>query len=197
MSDHGEVWTIGHWTCPVPTFLEPLDRARINLLADVRAQPGSRRSPQFGGEEMSRWLGDAGIRYLHLPELGGRRPRQDVDPSINAGWQNASFKNYADYTLTSEYQRGLTRLITLARSNRLAIMCGEPMPWRCHRQLIANSLVAQGWTVWHLMSGSAPRQHRLGQWGATPVVDERKHVTYPAEPVLPGLPETSEQEAGP
>jgi uncharacterized protein (DUF488 family) len=197
VSDHGEIWTIGHWTCPVPIFLEPLDRARINVLADVRAQPGSRRSPQFGSAEMSRWLGDAGIRYIHFPELGGRRRKQSVDPGINAGWQNASFKNYADYTLTDEYQRGLTRLISLARSNRLAIMCGEPMPWRCHRQLIANSLVAQGWTVWHLMSGSAPRQHRLGQWGATPVVDEHKRVTYPAAPISSDLLDGSGQEAGP
>ena len=196
MGEDGEIWTIGHWTCPVPAFLAPLDHARIDLLVDVRAQPGSRRNPQFGSAEMSRWLGDAGIGYIHLPELGGRRRRQNVDPGINAGWQNASFKNYADYTLTDEYQRGLDRLITLARSNRLAIMCGEPMPWRCHRQLIANNLVAQGWTVWHLMSGSAPRQHRLGQWGATPVVDERQRVTYPAERMSSVL-DTSDQEAGP
>ncbi|OBH69727.1 DNA repair protein [Mycobacterium intracellulare] len=181
MSDDGEIWTIGHWTCPVPTFLEPLDQARIDLLVDVRAQPGSRRNPQFGSEEMTRWLSDAGIGYVHLRTLGGRRGRQDVDPTINAGWQNASFKNYADYTLTDEYRRGLAELSTLARSQRVAIMCGEPVPWRCHRQLIANSLVAQGWTVWHLISGSAPREHRLGQWGATPVVDERKRVTYPAD----------------
>lgn len=181
MSDDGEIWTIGHWTCPVPTFLEPLDQAGIDLLVDVRAQPGSRRNPQFGSAEMARWLGDAGIGYLHLPALGGRRGRQSVDPTINAGWQNASFKNYADYTLTDEYRRGLAELITLARSHRVAIMCGEPVPWRCHRQLIANSLVAQGWTVSHLISGSAPREHRLGQWGATPVVDERNRVTYPAD----------------
>lgn len=129
---------------------------------------------------MSRWLNEDGIGYLHLPELAGRRRKQDVDPAINAGWQNASFKNYADYTLTDEYRRGLSELIALARSQRVAIMCGEPMTWRCHRQLITNSLVARGWTVWHLISGSATRQHRLGQWGATPVVDDRKRVAYPA-----------------
>ncbi len=181
MSDSREIWTIGHWTCPVPTFLEPLNRVGINLLADVRAQPGSRRNPQFGSAEMSRWLKDADIVYVHLPELGGRRRQQGVERSTNAGWHNASFKNYADYTLTSEYERGLSRLSTLARSHRLAIMCGEPMPWRCHRLLIANTLVARGWTVWHLISGAAPRQHRLGQWGATPIVDERKQVVYPAD----------------
>lgn len=190
MSEQDEMWTIGHWTCPVPVFLEPLERARIDLLLDVRAQPGSRRNPQFGSAEMSRWLDEADIGYIHLPELGGRRRRQDVEPGINAGWHNASFKNYADYTLTSEYRCGITRLVTLGRSHRSAIMCGEPMPWRCHRLLIANTLVAQGWTVWHLMSGSAPRQHRLGQWGATPVVDERNQVTYPGTGAADAIPES-------
>ena len=181
MSDPGEIWTIGHWTCPVPTFLEPLDHARINLLADVRAHPGSRRSPQFESAEMSRWLNDAGIGYVHLPELGGRRRQQSVEPSINAGWQNASFKNYADYTLTPDYRAGIKRLTELATAHRVAIMCGEPMPWRCHRLLLANTLVADGWTVWHLMGTDEPRRHELGKWGATPVIGEHGQLTYPAE----------------
>jgi len=179
-TDAGEIWTIGHWTCPVPAFLEPLDEHGMELLVDVRAQPGSRRSPQFSSDAMPGWLRDAGIDYVHLAELGGRRPRQDVDPAVNAGWQNASFKNYADYTLTDAYERGIERLTALARSRRAVVMCGEPMPWRCHRLLVANTLVARGWTVWHLMVGAAARRHRLGQWGATPVVDESGRVTYPA-----------------
>jgi len=179
MSDGGEIWTIGHWTCPVPTFLEPLDSVGITLLVDVRAQPGSRRNPQFGSAEMSRWLNEAGIGYRHLPELGGRRRQQSVDPTINAGWQNASFKNYADYTLSTDYESGIERLTSLARDRRVAIMCGEPMPWRCHRLLIANTLSARGWTVWHLSTGASPRKHRLGQWGATPTIDERGRLSYP------------------
>lgn len=175
----GQVWTIGHWTCPEPDFLRPLRAHAIDLLADVRSQPGSRRNPHFGRETMPHWLADAGIEYVHLPELGGRRGRQDVDPGINAGWRQPSFKNYADYTLSPDYRQGLQRLADLAADRRVAIMCGEPMPWRCHRLLIANSLAAQGWTVWHLMGGAAPRRHELGQWGAPPSVGPNGQVTYP------------------
>ena len=127
--------TIGHWTCPVPTFLEPLDHARINLLADVRAQPGSRRSPQFGGAEMARCAPTPHRCTSTFPSSGDAAVgKASIPASTPAGKTRASSK-YADYTLTSEYRRGLTRLISLAGSNRLAIMCGEPMPWRCHRQL--------------------------------------------------------------
>lgn len=176
-----EMWTIGHWTCPVEEFLEPVRQHGIGLLVDVRAHPGSRRSPQFGGEAMTGWLAEAGIGYRHLAGLGGRRRQQEVDPTVNAGWKNASFRNYADYTLTDGYEEGITRLTALARDTRIAVMCGEPMPWRCHRLLISNTLVARGWTVWHLIGGTAPRRHQLGQWGAAPVVDELSRVTYPAE----------------
>jgi hypothetical protein len=180
--DTDELWTIGHWTCPKPAFLHPLLEHDVELLLDVRAQPGSRRSPQFGADEMPQWLDDAGIDYLHLPELGGRRGRQDMGPEVNAGWQNASFRNYADYTLTPPYHHGLERLQQLARDRRVVVMCGEPMPWRCHRLLIANSLTARGWTVWHLIGDAPPRRHELGQWGAEPVVGPGLEVTYPASP---------------
>jgi uncharacterized protein (DUF488 family) len=176
----GEVWTIGHWTCPEPAFLQPLHEQRIELLADVRSAPGSRRSPHFGRDEMPRWLAQAGIDYVHLPELGGRRGRQHVDPGINAGWAQPSFKNYADYTLGPSYRQGIQQLAGLAAAHRTAIMCGEPMPWRCHRLLIANTLTAHGWTVWHLISDGPPRRHELGQWGADPSIDSNAQVTYPA-----------------
>ena len=84
------MWTIGHWTCPVPEFLQPLQEHGIGLLVDVRAPPGSRRNPQFGSDAMAHWLAEAGIGYLHLTELGGHRPKQDVDPTLNAGWKNAT-----------------------------------------------------------------------------------------------------------
>jgi uncharacterized protein (DUF488 family) len=176
-----ELWTIGHWTCPEPDFLQPLHAHEIDLLVDVRSHPGSRRNPQFGREAMPSWLGEAGIGYVHLPELGGRRKRQDVDPGINAGWQQPSFKNYADYTLGREYARGIVRLVELSEVHRVAIMCGEPMPWRCHRLLIANTLAARDWTIWHLMGDAPPRRHVLGQWGAQPSIDGDGVVTYPAE----------------
>lgn len=181
MNEPREIWTIGHWTCPIPDFLAPLDEHRIEVLVDVRAHPGSRRNPQFGSDAMFTWLAENGIEYRRIPALGGRRPRQDVDPGINAAWQNASFKNYADYTLTDQFHSGIHELASLARSYRTVIMCGEPMPWRCHRLLIANTLVVQGWRVEHLITGGAPREHVLGQWGASPSVDEGL-VTYPVPP---------------
>jgi uncharacterized protein (DUF488 family) len=175
-----ELWTIGHWTCPKPAFLQPLHAQDITVLADVRSQPGSRRNPHFGREVMPRWLAPAGINYVHLPELGGRRRKQDVNPEINAGWRQPSFKNHADHTLSPEYRDGMERLAALAREHRATIMCGEPMPWRCHRLLITNTLAARGFTVWHLMTDAEPRRHELGPWGATPSVSADGQVTYPA-----------------
>ncbi|WP_226347118.1 DUF488 domain-containing protein [Agilicoccus flavus] len=177
----GRVWTIGHWTCPPDLVLDTLASVGVDLVVDVRRMPGSRRSPQFDAENMTQWLADGGVDYLHLPALAGRRPRQpDVDPTRNAGWQNVSFKNYADYTLTPPFEDGLRELTDLADTRHVAVLCGEPMPWRCHRLLIANTLVARGRAVEHLMTNAAPRPHRLGQWGADPVVSPDGIVTYPA-----------------
>ncbi|GAB3662226.1 DUF488 domain-containing protein [Glycomyces tarimensis] len=176
----GTVWTIGHWTCPPSAMLDTLESEDIDMLVDVRKTPRSRRSPQFDADAMPSWLDAAEIDYLHLTELGGRRPKQkDVDPSLNAGWQNASFRNYADYTLTPEFEVGLERLTGMATDRHVVIMCGEPMPWRCHRLLISNTLTARGWTVVHLMNNAKPKQHQLGQWGATPSVTDEGVVTYP------------------
>ncbi|WP_241386219.1 DUF488 domain-containing protein [Rhodococcus sp. CH91] len=182
-----ELWTIGHWTCPKEVVLDTLASADIETVVDVRKMPGSRRSPQFDADAMPSWLDSAGIGYRHFEKLGGRRPRQrDIDPAINAGWQNASFKNYADYTLTGEFEDGLAELTALASAQRVAILCGEPMPWRCHRSLIANTLTARGWTVVHLMNGAKPRLHELGLWGAKPTVGPEGVVTYPAADPEPG-----------
>ncbi len=175
-----EIWTVGHWTCPEETFIGLLDAQHIGVLADVRAQPGSRRSPQFSRDAMREWLERAGIDYVYLDELGGRRRKQDVDPAANAGWHNASFRNYADYTLLPAYEHGIARLTGLAARDRVAVMCGEPMPWRCHRLLIANTLTARGWTVRHIMDAGEPRVHELGAWGAAPRADAHGRVTYPA-----------------
>ncbi|MEU5168920.1 MULTISPECIES: DUF488 family protein [Streptomyces] len=175
-----EIWTIGHWTYPEETFTGFLDAQRVDVLADVRAHPGSRRSPQFSGDAMRGWLERAGIDYVYLDELGGRRRKQDVDPTVNAGWHNRSFKNYADYTLLPAYEHGITVLTGLAERARVAVMCGEPVPWRCHRLLIANTLTARGWTVRHIMGADGTRVHEPGAWGAEPHIDEQGRVTYPA-----------------
>lgn len=178
----GTIWTLGHWTSPVDAVLATLRSVEIDELVDVRKLPGSRRSPQFDAEEMTRWLGGAGIGYRRSAELTGRRPKQrDVDPQLNAGWQNTSFRNYADHTLSAEYEQGIEELEALAAEHHVAVMCGEPMPWRCHRLLISNTLAARGWEVVHLRVGSAPAVHELGAWGADPVVREDGTVIYPPE----------------
>ncbi|MEO8829512.1 DUF488 domain-containing protein [Lapillicoccus sp.] len=175
-----EIWTIGHWTCPESTFIGLLTDQDIDLLVDVRAHPGSRKSPHFGHDLMPAWLAEAAIEYVHLDELGGRRPKQQLAVEVNAGWKNASFKNYADYTLSPAFQHGIARLEELTAGHRVVVMCAEPMPWRCHRLLIANTLVARGWTVRHLIGGAEPRVHTLGQWGAPPTLDNKGRLTYPA-----------------
>ena len=175
------VWTIGHSTRTAETFTELLRGERIELVADVRSFPGSRANPQFGRAAMRGWLGDAGIGYVHLSALGGRRDRQDVEPGINAGWHNASFRNYADYTLTPGYEDGIAELLGLAGERRVACMCAEALPWRCHRLLIANTLAARGVTVRHIMGDGDAEPHELGRWGATPRVADDGTVTYPAE----------------
>ena len=179
VSNVGEIWTIGHSTRSTEEFLALLHDQEIVSLVDVRSYPGSRRCPQFGREIMSTWLANDAITYQHASDLGGRRNRQhDVDPAINAAWQNASFRNYADYTLGDAYQTALANLTTVAQTSRVAFMCSEALPWRCHRSLIADSLVARGWAVHHLMSLGKATEHRLGQWGPEPFVADGR-VTYP------------------
>ena len=129
---------------------------------------------------MRHWLVAAGIDYAHLPELGGRRPKQPgVDPQANAGWRQPSFKNYADYTLTPAYEAGIARLLALANTRRVAYLCAEPMPWRCHRLLISNTLAARGVAVWHIMGGRQVQRHELGKWGAEPAKHPDGRLTYP------------------
>jgi uncharacterized protein (DUF488 family) len=174
-----EIWTIGHSTRSIEEFLELLHDQEIVSLVDVRSYPGSRRCPQFGRETMITWLANNAITYQHATDLGGRRNRQhDVEPAINAAWKNASFRNYADYSLGDAYEAALANLGTMAQTSRIAFMCSEALPWRCHRSLIANSLVARDWAVHHLMSARKVVEHRLGQWGPEPFVADGR-VTYP------------------
>jgi uncharacterized protein (DUF488 family) len=176
------VWTIGHWTCAEETFIGLLRAEGIEMIADIRSSPGSRTSPQFDRTAMRDWLGRAGIDYVHLPALGGRRQRQDIEPGVNADWRQRSFKNYADYSLMPEYEQGITQLIELATARRVACLCAEPMPWRCHRLLISNTLTARGLTVRHILAGRDTQLHRLGRWGATPRVHDDGTITYPPDP---------------
>jgi uncharacterized protein DUF488 len=151
------IWTIGHSTRPIDEFTDLLRTHRISLLLDVRTVPRSRFNPQFNRDTLARSLRDAGFQYRHLPELGGlRKPTKD---SVNDGWRNASFRGYADYMQTEEFQRALEALMTFGRDKNTAIMCAEAVPWRCHRSLIADALVSRGWDSRHIMSPEKAASH--------------------------------------
>jgi len=151
--------TIGHSTRPIEEFISILHAYGIRALIDVRTVPRSRHNPQFSRENLPESLRRAGIGYEHLPGLGGlRRPRPD---SINTGWRNASFRGYADYMQTDEFKKNLALLIERALSAPVAIMCAEAVPWRCHRSLIADALVARGIQVREILSAGKARLHSL------------------------------------
>lgn len=174
-----EIWTVGHWFYPEADFLKLIRSQQIEQIIDVRSYPGSRKNPQFGSERMEHWLPEAGVDYTSFTGIGGRKRRQHIDPTLNAGWQNDSFKNYADFMCMPEYEHLLALLISLTGTKRTAYMCGEPSPSRCHRSLISDRLTALGWSVTHILPEGKTQLHRLGAWGAKPVVGEGGTVTYP------------------
>ena len=150
MSEALTIWTIGHSTRTESEFLALLITNEIKILADVRRFPGSRKYPHFNQDAMICSLGEVGIEYLSLPELGGRRrPRPD---SPNTAWRNESFRGYADYMETRDYRDGIARLLELAGRGRTAFMCSEAPWWRCHRAMISDDLKSRGVTVIHIMS---------------------------------------------
>jgi uncharacterized protein (DUF488 family) len=145
-------FTIGHSTRSITDFVALLQSAGVKLVADVRAIPRSRTNPQFNLDALPASLAAAHIGYEHLPELGGRRGRSaDPGSSPNDFWENASFRNYADYAGTQAFRTGLTRLRALGSRQCCAIMCAEAVWWRCHRRIIADYLLAEGETVLHIL----------------------------------------------
>ena len=144
-----------------------LRAADIEALTDVRLAPGSRRHPHFGADSLKVALGEMGIAYLHLPELGGRRePRVD---SPHRALRVAAFRGYADHMSSEEFARGYERLTSLATQSRTAFMCAETLWWRCHRRLIADRLTVDGWTVTHLLAPGKSERHVL--WDAARTLD--------------------------
>ncbi len=175
------ILTIGHSTHPLDRFLELLARHGIETLVDVRRFPGSRKHPQFSRDSLAVALAMAGIDYCWLESLGGRRGKQVGETSMaNLGLENESFRNYADYMLTGEFQEGLSALMAVARVRRTAIMCAEGLFWRCHRRLISDFLTARGISVKHVMPDGELRPHALTR-GA---VIANGRVTYPGEKSL-------------
>ena len=152
------IWTIGHSTRTIDEFISLLEENDIKLLVDVRTWPGSKRYPQFNKDALAQSLNAHGIRYKHFPELGGRRkPNPD---SRNTAWRNASFRGYADYMETEQFQRGIERLLDFAaEAGRTAIMCAEAVWWRCHRSLIADYLKARGLEMLHILGANKVDPH--------------------------------------
>ena len=167
------IFTVGHSTRTSQELLNLLRAHEVSELVDVRTIPRSRHNPQFNRVALSRSLRHAGIGYRHMAQLGGlRHAKRD---SINTGWRNKSFRGYADYMQTREFQAGLRKLIELARRKRVALMCAEAVPWRCHRSLIADSLLVRSFSVEELQSATRTRPHTLTPWARVDGVQ----VTYP------------------
>lgn len=166
------VWTIGHSTRAPGDLLAALAAHEIELLADVRRFPGSRRLPQFSGEALERTLAAQGIAYRWYPELGGRR-RPDPE-SRNTAWRHSAFRAYADHLASEEFAAGLFDLLVLANGLRTAVMCAELLWWRCHRRLVADVLVSLGIEVVHIRDERVAERHRL----APPGRIERGRLVY-------------------
>jgi uncharacterized protein (DUF488 family) len=169
------VLTIGHSNRPLAGFLELLKAHQAELLVDVRTVPRSRHNPQFNRETLPEALAAANIRYEHLPGLGGLRHARKDSP--NCGWKNLSFRGYADYMSTREFEENLVVLIGRDSQARTVIMCAESVPWRCHRSLIADALTVRGVPVAHILTAKAPAPHQMTPFAHV----EGTHVTYPAE----------------
>ncbi len=172
------IFTVGHSNRPIDAFLELLDENEIELLTDVRTVPRSATYPHFNKENLPGILGKHGIGYLHLPSLGGLRKRtKDAPHSHNTFWENASFRNYADYAETEAFRLGLHELTALARKQRTCYMCSEAVWWRCHRRIITDYLLAAGWQVKHIMGPDNVTDAEINEHA----VINGDIITYPAE----------------
>jgi uncharacterized protein (DUF488 family) len=172
-----KVLTIGHSTRPIEVFLGLLTGHGVTQLIDVRTVPRSRHNPQFNEDALPISLAAANIGYAHASGLGGFRPTTADSP--NAGWRNLSFRGYADYMQTTDFAANLASVIELARTDCIALMCAEAVPWRCHRSLIADALLVHGVAACEIISPKRLQLHKL-----TPFARVRgERITYPfAEP---------------
>jgi uncharacterized protein (DUF488 family) len=171
--DESLVLTIGHSTHPIEEFIRLLKAHEVTCVVDVRTIPRSRHNPQFNADSLPLSLKPAGIAYFHLPGLGGLRHSTRESP--NMGWRNASFRGFADYMQASEFDNALRELLPLAKKRRLALMCAEAVPWRCHRSLIADALLVRGFRVEHIMSLSSRQVHALTPFARV----QGRRITYP------------------
>jgi len=170
-----EIFTIGHSTHPIDEFIHILQAYGIEMIVDVRTIPKSRYNPQFNQAALREELQKHGIEYVHLTALGGLR--HTTKDSINMAWKNASFRGFADYMQTPEFTKGLKELIGLAKEKRVAIMCAEAVPWRCHRSLIGDALLVRDIKVEDILSEKSSQPHKMTSFAKV----EGDRVTYPKE----------------
>ena len=167
------VLTIGHSTRSINEFIRLLTAHGVDRVIDIRTIPRSRHNPEFSRGLLSHALRRVGMRYTHLPGLGGlRHPRRN---SANRGWRNAGFRGYADYMQTAAFRGSLDRCIARAKDSQVVLMCAEAVPWRCHRSLVADALIVRGITVSEITSGVRARPHSLTPWAEV----NGTQITYP------------------
>ena len=171
------LYTIGHSTHPIGEFIQLLLGHGISLVVDIRTIPRSRHNPQFNQESLPGALKESGIEYHHMKALAGLRHtrKQAFNESPNTGWKNASFRGFADYMQTEDFEAGLKELIGLSRKRTIAIMCAEALPWRCHRSLIADALYLREVHVEHILSLNHSQPHRMTPFARA----EGQIITYP------------------
>src|SRR3954453_10326113 len=167
------ILTVGHSTHPITEFICLLQGHGARKVADVRTIPRSRHNPQFNADSLPKSLKQAGIGYIHLPGLGGLRHASRASP--NMGWRNASFRGFADYMQTPEFEQALKELIELARKDQTVLMCAEAVPWRCHRSLVADALLVRGIAAREITSAIRVRSHVLTPWARV----KGTQITYP------------------
>ena len=181
MQHAATIWTIGHSTRTLRDFISLLEAHRLEVIADVRRFPASRRHPHFNATELARTLAEASIGYLPMLDLGGRRAaRRD---SHNTVWRSESFRGYADYMETPAFETALGRLLAAAAERRTAIMCAEALWWQCHRQMISDALKARGVRVLHVMDDATAAEHPFTS--AARIVDGRLHYGHAADSLHP------------
>ncbi|MFZ4928140.1 DUF488 family protein [Chryseobacterium sp. Mn2064] len=151
------IYTIGHSVHPLEYFVEMLKSFDIEVLADVRRFPGSKRFPWFSKDNLQKVLPENHIEYIHLEELGGRRKVQPN--SVNSRWKNESFRGYADYMQTKEFSKAIEKLEHIAMKKATVLMCSEAVWWSCHRSMISDYLKAKGWEVEHIMNIGKKEEH--------------------------------------
>jgi uncharacterized protein (DUF488 family) len=173
------VLTVGHSTRPIDEFVAMLVGHGVTVLVDVRTVPRSRHNPQFGDQALSERLAAEHIGYEQAAGLGGFRRTNPSSP--NTGWRNLSFRGYADYMQTAEFAQELIGLIELAQDERVALMCAEAVPWRCHRSLIADALIAHGVTACEIVSSVKLRPHKLTPFARVVTRASGTWIDYPLE----------------